>query len=230
MNLFHVHQRFHAVGHGTFLTGMAEKDSNKVYSWIYDCGSKRSQAVKNALARIKSWKTWSDPVDLLVLSHFDDDHVNGLEDLLKQQRVTCLVMPFSDWQQRLREVAIGGAKGVTPSTAHLQLDPVGWLESTGLIERVETLLLIQGGRSEPNAEPINLTPLPTGHNHRNENNNILEDETVESVLSELRLGSTGKGNSIKVEILPHQHPVRKTALPMEFMFYNAELSLSLIHI
>lgn len=200
------------------------ENPTNIFNWVYDCGSKRSQALKDALKRVESWETWIDPIDMLVFSHFDDDHVNGLEDLLKQRRVKSLVLPFSDWQQRLREAAIGGTKGINPSTAHLQLDPVGWLESRRLSEQVETLVLIQGGRSEPNEEPLDSTFLPTGPNRRNEDNNTSQDQTVDPAQSELRMGSDGDGSALKIQVLRHQSRVLATSLPMEFMFYNAELS------
>ena len=44
MQHYHVHQCFHAVGHGTFMTGVVMGDDKGAFNWIYDCGSKSAKA------------------------------------------------------------------------------------------------------------------------------------------------------------------------------------------
>lgn len=225
LSLHHVHQRFHAVGHGTFLTGLvfhahSMNGATETFCWVYDCGSKSTKALKDALNRAGQLKHWPESIDMLVLSHFDDDHVNGLEDLLKKQKVKCLVLPFSEWQQRLREVAVGGTKGISASTAQLQLDPVGWLAARDLRSRVTTLLLIRRGTEDPDAPPLDPVPLPLDPDSK-----IDRKANSAEQLTELRMGTSSgmTASSPTVQVLSHREPIRVGSLPMDFMFFNAEL-------
>jgi hypothetical protein len=225
LNLHHVHQRFHAVGHGTFLTGLVFPEHSmtggpETFCWVYDCGSKSSKALKNALDRTGKLAHWPESIDMLVLSHFDDDHVNGLEDLLKKQKVKCLVLPFSEWQQRLREVAVGGTKGISASTAQLQLDPVGWLASRDLRSSVGTLLLMRGGTAGPEDAPLDPAPLPLDPDSKIDRNAKSAEH-----LTELRMGTINgaTSGSPAIQVLSHRKPIRVGSLPMDFMFFNAEL-------
>lgn len=218
---YHVHQCFHAVGHGTFMTGVVMNEDERVFKWIYDCGSKSSNAMNMALSRTATWPMWTDPINMLALSHFDDDHVNGLEALLTQRRVDCLVLPFSEWQQRVRDVVIGGLKGVSASTAQLQLAPVGWLQSKGLVSRVGTLLLVRGGASE-RRDDLDPIPLPTGTNPNMLDGDRQYQESNEQ--RDLRMITSGHTSAPSVQIMRHGVPLRPNAFPMDFMFYNAELS------
>ena len=225
MTLCHVHQRFHAVGHGTFFTGLIKSNSGVDFNWVYDCGSKRSTLVHQAVDDMTKWKMWTNIIDMLVVSHFDDDHVNGLEYLLQSCRVKWLVLPYSDWAQRLREVAIGGLKGVSASTAYFQLDPLGWLASRQLAGRVSGILLVRGGFNNNEAPPLDLTPLPLNpvqEGERVARVNVTASE--QALLSDLRMGSQNTSSSVKVQVHLHQNPVRADSALMELMFYNAELT------
>lgn len=42
-------------------------DTNKTFSWVYDCGH------KDLISKIKN----NDKINLIVLSHFDKDHIGG---------------------------------------------------------------------------------------------------------------------------------------------------------
>lgn len=200
-----------------FVTGIIVDKERVRFSWVYDCGSKRQKAMAAALHDIANWNLWPDPVGMVVLSHFDDDHVNGLEALLKKRRVNCLVLPYSEWQHRVREVAIGGLKGSSPSTAQMQLDPVGWLESRELITRVERLLLIRGGQDREPLSPDRPDSRPISES---------EDFTgpSEQLDRDLRMNGNAKPAPLEVLMWQHHYPVVVPSLPMEYMFYNAELS------
>lgn len=219
---YHVHQCFHAVGHGTFMTGVVIGKDENAFSWVYDCGSKSSNAMGSALARTASWSVWPDRINMLVLSHFDDDHVNGLqEDLLKQCEVDFLILPFSEWQQRVRDVAVGGLKGISASTAQLQLSPITWLQSKDLTAKVGTLLLVRGGSSEQqeDREPMRL---PTGTNPNELGGDRQRQDSLEQ--RELRMVASTHVAGPTVQVMQHGTPVHPDGFPMEFMFYNAEVS------
>ncbi|MGE4050192.1 MAG: MBL fold metallo-hydrolase [Piscinibacter sp.] len=103
---------------------------------------------------LERWAQRPEDVDLLVLSHFDDDHVNGVERLLSSRRVRVLALPYLDIGHRLAGAGSVSSEACSASTAAFQLDPVAWLHSRGLSGQVDTLLLVQSGRREDGDPPI----------------------------------------------------------------------------
>lgn len=67
-----------------------KKGCGSIFRIIYDCGSGRRKspqpALKSALVRMLDDVPNGSTIDLLVISHFDRDHVNGLSELSKQLR------------------------------------------------------------------------------------------------------------------------------------------------
>lgn len=173
------HQCFHAVGHGTFFTAtFISKDTNQsVLSIVYDCGSKRKNKIREAINNLKKDLTISPPrhiifepyflpekIDLLIISHFDDDHVNGIEQLLQTRSVHYLVLPFMDIANKLYQAASISTPKLSISTALFQLDPIKWLKSRNLSKKVDSILYIGHSNnksiSENELEAINLPLVP----------------------------------------------------------------------
>ncbi|HHF0414730.1 MBL fold metallo-hydrolase [Haemophilus influenzae] len=56
------------------------------FHWVYDCGTSSSQKlIQNAVNKYNSDKNQGN-IDLLVLSHFDKDHISGVKELVKKQK------------------------------------------------------------------------------------------------------------------------------------------------
>lgn len=78
----------HPVGVGAFITEFFEIESSSELLVMYDCGegtssktsTKLKQIIDNYFDSLTSYRT----IDILFLSHFDNDHINGLEYLLTQ--------------------------------------------------------------------------------------------------------------------------------------------------
>jgi len=78
-------REFNNVGQGAFYTEKFYDDSNKlIYTMVYDCGSYGNRALieKSIKENLKDKN-----IDLLCISHFHEDHINGLEYLLKEYRI-----------------------------------------------------------------------------------------------------------------------------------------------
>ncbi|WP_135386884.1 hypothetical protein [Escherichia sp. E2593] len=86
---------------------------NSTFNIVYDCGSTSRTTIINKIHSLPKWfknTHGSRVIDMLVISHFDDDHVNGLEELLRLYRVKKLVLPYTEWTQSVREIAVSGKK------------------------------------------------------------------------------------------------------------------------
>ncbi len=111
---------FHNVGHGLFYTGILWNKLNKLKfykaksykaTFVYDCGSislcpselgNRINEFLNKLHRLKCNHKEESVIDLLIISHFHADHINGLPMLLeKVTQVRNVVMPYLSFLERI---------------------------------------------------------------------------------------------------------------------------------
>jgi hypothetical protein len=90
--MFTVEWNQHAVGHGGFHTGRARLDNRLEFNWIFDCGAKKTAAFD---AFLKAWTARNaQPIDWLFISHFDTDHVSGLDTLMARTVVRDVMVPY----------------------------------------------------------------------------------------------------------------------------------------
>ncbi len=141
-----------AVGHGT------------IVRVIYDCGSgtgaNLQDNLRRGVARMLEDVPRGSRIDLLVISHFDSDHVNGLVHLIaelrtKQIQVKKVWAPVLTRIEAILGVAVATTNGLRRGRlreyATLVADPVGRLSELLGDENVVELL-------PPDAEPIPLSP------------------------------------------------------------------------
>lgn len=90
-------ETFYNVGQGLFYSGLIKNDKQQL-SFVYDCGSKspnRGKILEDAVEEFsESFGDSTKKIDLLVISHFHADHVNGLEKLLDMAEVNTVVIPY----------------------------------------------------------------------------------------------------------------------------------------
>ena len=79
----------HPVGQGGFYSEIF-RDGINDHCIVYDCGSENKQKLKSAISSALPDDT---PIDILFISHFDSDHVNGIKELRKHHTIKCVVMP-----------------------------------------------------------------------------------------------------------------------------------------
>lgn len=111
MNGLKVLYNFHPVGQGVFTSGMIEPNdsSDKRFWWVFDCGThlkkhyaRRDSEIDNLAAMVGPNPVGRRPrIDLVFISHFDKDHVNGLLKLLQRFEVGRLVLPYIPLHERL---------------------------------------------------------------------------------------------------------------------------------
>ncbi len=234
-----ISQVYHSVGHGTFHTGTAWGRKHGMFRWAYDCGSKRKSHLTELIQKIAFWsQRWAEgsAVDLLVISHFDDDHVNGVELFLKTWKVKWLVLPYAHLSRKLENVSDHGGASCSPSTALFQLSPQQWLVSRGLENRVSNILEIRGGpidepeeRSSSVIEP-NRPNTPNQPSHSDEITSDREHkygtwhaDSELDILAQLG-GATGTGSNepSRFYSMNHHKAFRALNSNIEFMFYNSD--------
>lgn len=219
---------FYPAGHGTFFAGdlICLKDKKLVFSWVYDCGSKRHSWLSDLidsyqhsrLARRFLGAAKRKKIDMLCISHFDADHVNGLEKLLSEFSVDTLVLPYLPLNIRLQIALSLDLEASDDTSAMLfAIDPIGFLTNRGYLEKISKVLFIKGSNSEG--------PVPTSNDDVNP---IYPDENSESIFknigelinSDENYNLEGIGQS-KVWAVDDKSPVGIFGF-WEFVFYNKE--------
>ena len=101
--------RFHNVGQGLFYSGILNVKDNKkhyIFTFVYDCGAFASSTLEKEIndftALLPKGTKKNHRLNLLVLSHLHEDHINGLQYLLNDVEIDTLVMPFN---KELNELA-----------------------------------------------------------------------------------------------------------------------------
>lgn len=134
--------RFFPVGQGLFAAGSVEfwppqpKPRRNInlpgqtkpapigpYRWVYDCGSSSGKhLVTNAITDLKRTCN-GDKIDLLTLSHFHNDHINGAVELLNKIGAKTVMLP---WAPLWRRLMIGFEQGLQASDPEMlfYVDPV----------------------------------------------------------------------------------------------------------
>lgn len=229
----HVHQCFQAVGHGTFFTGVVVgRDRGAAeFSWVYDCGSKSKSRVDGVIDDLDSTGTIPNEIDMFVLSHFDNDHVNGVDYFLRHRRVRWLVIPYLDLSRRIEAVVTENSKSCSSSTALFQLDPVQWLHAHGLSDQVDAIIFVKGRSTDGPAEMGPTTDRDWSrelHLREREEEPFQEgfEESGERALSldELMQSETPKSSRLGIPSfeMGHESAFLAGSLPIEFKFFNSE--------
>ncbi len=114
---------FHQVGQGLFVS---EKYENLTI--VYDCGGENVQYVSKA---IDTSLPIDDEIEILFISHYDRDHINGVYHLLTTHTVKHVILPLvSDFSRYLSFSSYPGNK--FGRVLDFYEDPIGFIESNFL--------------------------------------------------------------------------------------------------
>jgi len=97
---------FNNVGQGLFYSGKIVVNEDKSFNFVYDCGThSKREYLKTSIKRYSNSikdNNNKKKLDLLVISHFDADHINGLETLLSEvDEMETVVLPYYTPEERL---------------------------------------------------------------------------------------------------------------------------------
>src|SRR5215218_7442471 len=85
------------VGQGCFATGTIDArnvtNNETRLHYVYDCGARNRACLREV---ISNYKDGAGRLDALFVSHFDDDHVSGLDLLLANVSAKTVYIPYID--------------------------------------------------------------------------------------------------------------------------------------
>lgn len=209
----HYGHAFHPAGHGTFFSGaIRSEDSDIGFVWVYDCGSKRPSNMRGLVDDFADQMPGHDQIDLLCLSHFDSDHVVGMDLLLDRFGVGILVLPYLHLADRLRLACsvIEEEQHAAGRLAAFTASPLTYLRRGG-DWRVGRVILVQGG---PSSEE---TTDDGPREDRDPEHLELKTPLVLPAPSDV---DRFEPRRMPAGVVSHSRPWRVSAC-YEFMFYNA---------
>lgn len=89
---------FHPVGQGAFFSERFSETETPL-NIVYDCGS-TSLSTKFLKTKINSSFRKNETIDILFISHFHADHINGIEFLMKGRTIKNVVIPYLDDEEK----------------------------------------------------------------------------------------------------------------------------------
>lgn len=166
INFGHLRQQW-PVGHGFFHTASVHLDG-ETYRYVYDCGAESFKTIKSQIDRYASNEAMEgreNSIDMLVVSHFHNDHIKGLPHFLSLFNVKKLVIPYLEEEVKIVALASLAAHGIETWTAlsGLLIAPREWLRTRN-----------------PDAELIEVTDAP---NDGNQDSNVPIPPTAGTGLS-----------------------------------------------
>lgn len=143
--------RWWPVGQGLFMSGQLEAASGPTFTWVYDCGTHSERIhLDRAIARFDGTYGPGKRIDLLVLSHFDEDHINGVTALLRNRQVGTILLPhLLPWQRLL--IALEEGLASDSPLFQFYLAPAGYLSGIEGAEIGEVVFV-------PGAGPDDVAP------------------------------------------------------------------------
>lgn len=202
--------RFHPVGQGLFTSGSIHIPNGATFNWVFDCGAvKSSDRFLTPETTRYAAGLGSRNLDMLVISHFDQDHIKGIPGILNGRTVRLIVLPYMPLWFRLLLIIRLGATG---SFRRFLIDPVAYLQS---LTEVGKIVFITGGGELGPEQDFGEPSQPDNDSPPDFSLNVPPGSTPEAD----DLPSSGEGLLANVSIVSHSSPFRIGAF-WEFMFYN----------
>jgi hypothetical protein len=136
--------KFYPVGQGCFYAGSIKTKTDQ-FVIVYDCGSVSKENYLND--SIDEFRTRFKKIDLLMISHFDKDHVNGVNRLLMGINCKLVVIPY--YLPIIRLALFGNSDPDNDYTSFIK-DPINYFLDTNKFDVDEVLVLENGNDNEEN--------------------------------------------------------------------------------
>ena len=147
---------FNSVGQGAFYTEeFYDRDNKTNFTMVYDCGSYGNE--KLIINEIKHSGLKQD-IDLLCISHFHADHINGLKYLLENYNVKRILLPFLYEEERI-EVFLANSDA-SAFIKEFSLHPEKTIHEYFRDREIQITFIQPIEEDYQNNEPININNLP----------------------------------------------------------------------
>jgi len=155
------------VGQGCFHAGTLKwgKDPQQRFDYVYDCGANKSEPLERAIdAMVERLRVedGSPVLDDLYISHLHEDHVNGLDQLLRRVQPHTVFIPYVSVIASLADLLVAmPAAGPSNALIEASLAPQAWFGARGVSRIVR---IRPSNSSEEPSEDIDIDPseLPRG--------------------------------------------------------------------
>lgn len=102
----HITRTFFPVGQGAFFKERLVLDNNKVFNIVYDCGTSTPCGNDNITKILSDWN-YDEIVDILFISHFHEDHISRIPDLIHKTKPKMIIMPYlTDDEKKYYEIGV----------------------------------------------------------------------------------------------------------------------------
>lgn len=130
------------VGQGGMMITVIERQDGTAFRLVFDCGSVNREHLQQGMESIEPTG-----LEVLFISHLDQDHVNGVDALLTRAPVHTVVLPGLDALSITAASALAAdSEALSGNLIQLLHDPFYWLHSRG-VKRVITVSRPPGGDS-----------------------------------------------------------------------------------
>ncbi|WP_145978391.1 hypothetical protein [Tistrella mobilis] len=151
------------VGQGLFSSGAIVKNGRPFFNWVYDCGTSSSldllyDSIKDC-NRQRECLRFS-RFDLVILSHFDNDHISGFSHLVQESQIRMILLPYLTPLQRL---ILAIQQGVSSGDAEFgfYIDPVSYLRGLDGSD-IGEIVFVLPSESDDEAPSPRIGPVPDG--------------------------------------------------------------------
>ncbi len=211
---------YHRVGQGLFFSGKVKFNSAE-FNFVYDCGSESFKQIKSridnfigTLPENNEYKKKS--LNLLIISHFHADHVNGLDYLLDKVKVDTVIIPYISPKELLLYAMANTGEG--GNYYELLSNPFKYLINKG----VEKIIVI--GRGDGGGDDFNFPNIPSEPNTESFNYDKQGDDTK---LKDQLFNEYGiKNEELEKKIIPKSHSGYSRSFGIYlFRFFNVRKSI-----
>lgn len=95
---------YHPIGQGLFFSAEFILSSTKRFCVVYDCGADKN-CKKNLRGAVEEFELKNKHIDMLVISHFDYDHISGIQYLLSKCSISKIVLPYLTDTEKLMVIS-----------------------------------------------------------------------------------------------------------------------------